>query len=70
MSEAMLKTTIKTMTAMSATRAKLARDERGEVSGPVVWVAFGVLAAVMLGGILYAKLQSAGEAIEIDPGVG
>lgn len=70
MNQAVLKTTIRTKTAVAAARRKLVEDERGEISPNVVWVAFGVLAAIALAAILYAKLVAAGEAIDIDPGVG
>lgn len=70
MNDAILKTQVRASTAFAAARRRLAEDERGEISPNVVWVAFGVLAAIALAGILYAKLVAAGESIEINPGVG
>ncbi len=61
--------TVRTWIAAGNTRRRLLDDERGEVSSSLVWVAGFVLAAIAIIGILYAKLNTAAEGIDVDPGV-
>ena len=46
------------------------RAQRGEVTASIVFTAGMVLAAVLVVGILYAKLSTAAEGIDVNPGVG
>ncbi len=43
--------------------------DRGEISSSLVWVAGFVLAAILVVGILYAKLTTAAQNVEVDPGI-
>lgn len=51
--------------------AERARDDRGEVAyGGTIWVVIGVVAAIAIGGFLYAKFfQKASEIDTNTPGV-
>ena len=46
-----------------------ATSERGDISSNLVWVAGFVLAAILVVGVLYAKLSTAAENIDVSPGV-
>ncbi len=46
-----------------------ASSERGDISSNLVWVAGFVLAAILVVGVLYAKLSSAADSIDVSPGV-
>ena len=61
--------TVRTWIAFGNTRRRLAAEERGEVSSSLVWVAGFVLAAIAIIGILYTKLNTAAEGIDVNPGV-
>lgn len=63
---------VRCLTSVQRTAARLrdrAASERGDISSNLVWVAGFVLAAILVVGILYAKLSSAAEDIDVSPGV-
>lgn len=63
-----IRAAVSTRTRIQETRDNW-RDDRGEISSNLVWVAGGILAAVMVIGIVYTKLSDGANNIDVSPGV-